>query len=187
LRFGIEVKQGGIIPTTAVRPPSLVFAAPTGKEKHEPCATPDPAADDLQSVLDPSEMAHVEYGNEGSVINSKGPPYVGLDQQQVRSAVSSVGVFLRTARPSYGHQRHLSAAHPHRQRRRRGELGMMLRGIDWRISHAVSTFGMILSGWATRIMLLRMLDNRRTRQEIRFSAVAPLHGRILRQTRDCAF
>jgi magnesium transporter len=44
------------------------------------------------------------------------------------------------------------------------EFSMMTRNIDWKISYAVLTLGMIVLGWVTWVMLVRMLDKRQPRQ-----------------------
>lgn len=44
------------------------------------------------------------------------------------------------------------------------EFSMMTQGIDWRRSHALLAGGMAMLGWATRVVLVRILDKRQTRQ-----------------------
>jgi magnesium transporter len=43
------------------------------------------------------------------------------------------------------------------------EFSMMTHGIDWRISYALLTLGMVGLGWATWVVLVQILDKRQTK------------------------
>jgi len=93
MKASFEVKDGSIVPTTEEQASVLVYATPDDREKQQivQALALDPY--DLESALDPEEIARVEFTPDRVSVIWKRPKSASFDEQ-LRLDVSSLGLFL---------------------------------------------------------------------------------------------